>query len=101
MGKWKNSLQDLCQLQISRPYIPKSISRAQRRVIYIFSDASVKAIAAVAYLKVIDAEGVCLVGFILGKAKLAPQPEHTIPRLELCAAVLAVEIADLVVNVST
>ncbi len=36
------------------------------------------------------------VGFVLGKAKLAPQYKPTIPRLELCVAVLAVEIADLI-----
>ena len=35
-------------------------------------------------------------GFVMGKAKLAPLPEHTVPRLELCAAVLAVELAELI-----
>nr|XP_034311351.1 uncharacterized protein LOC117684215 [Crassostrea gigas] len=33
-------------------------------------------------------------GFILGKSKVAPKHGHTIPRLELCGAVLAVEIAE-------
>ncbi len=37
-------------------------------------------------------------GFVLGKAKLAPLAAHTIPRLELGAAVLAVEIAELIQN---
>ncbi|XP_056879986.1 uncharacterized protein LOC130520291 [Takifugu flavidus] len=32
----------------------------------------------------------------MGKARLAPQSEPTIPRLELCAAVMAVEMADLI-----
>lgn len=32
----------------------------------------------------------------MGKAKLTPPDEPTIPRLELCAAVLAVEISDLI-----
>lgn len=36
------------------------------------------------------------VSFVMGKVNLAPLPEHTIPRLELCAAVLAVEVADLI-----
>lgn len=55
-----------------------------------------KAIAAVAYLKVIDSEGKCHIGFVLGKAKQAPTTAHTVPRLELGAAVLAVELAELV-----
>nr|XP_032806106.1 uncharacterized protein LOC116940390 [Petromyzon marinus] len=45
-----------------------------------------------------SAEGIQHVGFILGKAKLAPQPEHTIPRLELCGAVLATEVAELILD---
>lgn len=34
----------------------------------------------------------------MGKAKIAPHPEHTVPRLELCAAVLAVELAELITS---
>lgn len=64
----------------------------------VFSDASTKAIGAVAYLRATDKDGTSNVGFILGKAKLAPQSEPTIPRLELCAAVLAVEMAKLILD---
>lgn len=42
-------------------------------------------LAAVAYLRVIDEKGLCDVGFVLGKAKLALVSAHTIPRLELGA----------------
>ncbi len=48
------------------------------------------------YLKITDFAGNNLIGFVMGKAKLSPGPEHTVPRLELCAAVLAVELADLI-----
>ncbi len=34
-------------------------------------------------------------GFVMGKAKLAPLPEHAVLRLEFCAAVLAV-VAELI-----
>lgn len=64
----------------------------------MFSDASTKAIGAVAYLRAIDKDGNSNVGFILGKAKLAPQSDSSIPLLELCGAVLAVEMAELILD---
>ena len=45
------------------------------------------------YLRTVDKQDNENLGFVLGKAKVAPTSGHTIPRLELCAAVLAVEIA--------
>ncbi len=73
-------------------YVP----RFQKRGDNFFSDASTVAIAAVAYLRVVTMDGQCHVGFIMAKSKLAPYPAHTVPRLELCAAVLAVELAELI-----
>ncbi|XP_039892096.1 uncharacterized protein LOC120736184 [Simochromis diagramma] len=87
-------MKDLDQLQIPRLYVPVSLStQTQHRELCVFSDASVMAIAAVAYLKTISATGEIHVGFVMAKAKLAPHPAHTVPRLELCAAVLATEMA--------
>ncbi|KAK2905654.1 hypothetical protein Q8A73_009597 [Channa argus] len=54
-------------------------------------DASTLAVSAVAYLRAFDEEGQVHVGFCMGKSKLAPRQPHTVPCLELCAAVLAVE----------
>lgn len=63
--------------------------------LHVFSDATKEAIGAVSYLKIFDINGKSQVSFVLGKAKVAPSHSNTIPRLELCAAVLAVEIAQL------
>lgn len=52
-------------------------------------------IAAVAYLKATHEDSHSEVGFIMGKAKLAPAPENTIHRLELCAVVLSGELSEL------
>ncbi|RXN14933.1 hypothetical protein ROHU_008863 [Labeo rohita] len=93
---WRVSLSELSSFSIPRAYTETSPSAAVRRELCVFSDASTKAIAAVTYLKVTDAAGNNHIGFVMGKAKLAPRPEHTVPRLELCAAVLAVELADLI-----
>ncbi|XP_038153297.1 uncharacterized protein LOC119791326 [Cyprinodon tularosa] len=94
--KWRESLKELQNLKIPRPYTRVSPSDAQRKELCVFADASDKAIAAVAYLRITDAEGNCHIGFVLGKARLAPRPEQTIPRLELCAAVMAVEMAEII-----
>ncbi|KAI7789362.1 hypothetical protein IRJ41_022847, partial [Triplophysa rosa] len=69
---WRLSLKDLSKLQIPRCYTNKSPSTATRRELFVFSDASIKAIAAVAYLRLTDSCGINHVGFIMGKAKLSP-----------------------------
>ncbi|XP_068120871.1 uncharacterized protein [Hyperolius riggenbachi] len=96
--EWRNSLAALSSLKVARTYAPVPSTDVQDHTLCVFSDASVKAISAVAYLRTIDIKGQCHIGFVMGKAKLAPQPEHTIPRLELCAAVLAVEMAELITS---
>ncbi len=93
---WRDSLQLLKELHVPRTYTLTSLSKAVHTELCVFSDASTKAIAAVAYLRVVQEDGKTEVGLVMGKAKLAPQSEPTIPRLELCAAVLAVELADLI-----
>jgi len=93
---WKESLKSLEEVKIPRMYTSISFSGAATRELCIFCDASTKAIAAVTYVKLTDTKGNSELGFMFGKAKLAPQQEITIPRLELCAAVLAVEIADII-----
>lgn len=79
-------------------YTSIPLSAAQTKEIHVFCDASTRAVGAVAYLKLTDGDGHSEVGFLIGKARLAPKPDITIPRLELCAAVLAVEVAELVLD---
>ena len=90
--KWRESLKELQHLKM-----PSLLQRPSTKN-SVFSDASEQAIAAVAYSKISDAEGNCHTGFVLGKARWAPRPEQTIPRLELCAAVMAVDMAELITS---
>ena len=93
---WKESLHHLEDVQVPRTYSTASLSESTNKEVHVFSDASEKAIAAVAYLKTTAEDGGSQLGFLIGKAKVAPTSGHTIPRLELCGAVLAVEIAEIV-----
>ena len=93
---WVESLCYLEDLRIPRMICRLSVEHSSRVEVHIFADASKDAIASVAYLKVFSDDDTSDVGFLLGKAKVAPSHGHTIPRLELCAAVLAVEIAETI-----
>jgi hypothetical protein len=64
------------------------LTQATSKELNIFCDASETAIAAVAYTHLTDSSG----HQRLGKAKLAPKHGYTMPRLELCAAVLTTEL---------
>ena len=86
--RWISALSDLEHVSIPRRY-------ASRREVHIFADASKEAVAAVVYLK-LTVDQTVNTSFLLGKAKVAPSRGLTIPRMELCAAVLAVDIATII-----
>lgn len=90
---------DLVDLELivdPRPYVPVSFFSTKHRELCIFSDASTMAISAVAYLRGTDKNGHTYTEFLMGKEKLASYPPHIVPRLKLCAAVLAVELTELI-----
>ncbi|XP_056009145.1 uncharacterized protein LOC125668071 [Ostrea edulis] len=93
--EWQSSLRCLSDIAIPRMMSHTSVSLAQTSEVHIFSDASEKAIAASAYLRTVS-DGLTSVRFIMGRSKLAPLKGHTIPRLELCGAVLATELAEII-----
>ncbi|KAL3977608.1 alcohol-forming fatty acyl-CoA reductase [Sarotherodon galilaeus] len=93
---WRESLQVLKELHVPHAYTSTSLTIAAHTELCVFLDASTMAIGAIAYLRAIQEDGKVKVGFVMGRAKLAPQSEPIIPRLELCAAVLAVEMADVI-----
>ena len=92
---WCNSLRSLEDLKVPLSYSDKPLRTAARTELHTFCDASEKAIGAVSYLRTIQPTGEVQVTFVLGKAKLTPAHATTIPRLELCAAVMGVELSEL------
>nr|XP_034319596.1 uncharacterized protein LOC117687355 [Crassostrea gigas] len=97
MGAWKLWLEQLKRLNgvhIPRWLLSVSYQMCVHKTLHIFCDASEKAVSACAYLRGVTSEKIS-VGFVFGKCKVAPKSGHTIPRLELCAAVLAVELGEM------
>ena len=65
--------------------------------LHIFSDASLEAMCIVAYLRAEVNDGI-EVSFVLGKCRIAPIKQLSIPRLELQAALYSVRLRTLIVK---
>ena len=88
---WLASLSDLSSLRFSRCLVPECYVDGVAELIH-FSDASQAGYGACSYLRIVTHSGSIHVALIMSKGRLAPLKTVTIPRLELCAAVLAVRL---------
>ena len=91
MQEWSNSE----QLSVPRWYNQESCDRVE---LHVFGDASEDAFCAVLYVVMSKPNGDRLIRFIVGKTRVAPMKHHTIPKLELMAAVTANRIKDLILK---
>ena len=89
--KWRVELSILSNKIIPRCYFP-CCSRDCEIQLHGFSDASEEAYAAVVYLRVQAPDNSIHVSFVMSKTRVAPLKRLTIPRLELCGALLLAKI---------
>lgn len=82
---------DLEKITVPRCYHPKDFGKIVRTEIHAFSDASEDAIGASVYLRLISHKGEISTTLVFGQSRVAPAQSTSIPRLELCAAALAVQ----------
>lgn len=90
---WLDELQYLENFSVQRCYWPKDRTPV-KFTLHLFSDASEKCFAAVAYLRVELDDGAFHVSFVMAKGRVAPIDSHrlTLNRLELQGAVLATRL---------
>ncbi|XP_065895991.1 uncharacterized protein [Dysidea avara] len=92
--KWTTIVADISiasQQCFPRQCIPKlDLSSA---VLHVFADASPKAYGAAVYLQCGNYSSL-----LISKSRVAPLKQHTLPRLELMAAVIAAHLGSFVVN---
>lgn len=70
-------------------------SVACTRTIHVFCDVSERAYGYVAYLHTEDQHGQVKVSFLTGRSRVAPKKQQSMPRLELCAALMGAQLATL------
>ncbi|KAK0154145.1 hypothetical protein N1851_003769 [Merluccius polli] len=88
---WLEDLQKVAEFKIDRCIKPKDFSNPVTAQLHHFSDASEVGYGTVSYLR-LEKNSKVHVAFMMGKARVVPLKQTTIPRLELTAAVLAVRV---------
>lgn len=98
--QWLQVLLDSGEATVPRCYHSMLRSPSSSAQLHIFTDASAQAYSAVAYWRIKTPQGVD-VSFIIGKCRCVPQVAPTIPKLELQAAVLGAQVAQMVLAAHT
>ncbi|XP_075163108.1 uncharacterized protein LOC142235734 [Haematobia irritans] len=92
-SKYRESLKDIEKLSLPRWFKCRSITSTD---LHAFCDSSKLAFAAVVYIRVVSEDGIVYVSLVQSKTKVAPLKVQTIPKLELCAAVLCAKLLNQV-----
>lgn len=96
--RWRDSLVELQHLSVPHCYHPKEFGTVTRVELHAFSDASQDAIGAAVYLRQFNEANEMSTSLAYGQAKVALVNPTSIPRLELCGAVLAVQAAQRIIK---
>lgn len=96
-SEFANQLSSLEKITFPRWIGTTSIKNSMSEL-HAFCDASEKAYAAVVYLRTQQNDGTIVTYLLIAKTRVAPKKKVTLPRLELCAAVLA---SKLVASISS
>ena len=83
-------------MSIPRTNCPNPMSENSCRESHVFSGASTEAVSVCSYLWLINGNSEVIASFVTGKASLAPLQTTGVLRLELCAAILAVKLVDII-----
>ncbi|XP_039315481.1 uncharacterized protein LOC113002965 [Solenopsis invicta] len=89
--EYVNDLREIHSIKIPRRIVPGSATRLN---MHAFCDASMKAYGACIYLQTIDSNGHCSSRLVCSKSRVAPVRSKTVtlPKLELCGAVVLVRL---------
>lgn len=90
--RWVTGLDELQDFSVKRCVNPSEAGASVKAELHHFSDASEQGYGTVSYMRLHSETHTVHVAFMLGKARVAPLKQMTIPRMELVAATLAVRV---------
>ena len=93
---WENELPNLSTITLPRCLTPHSVDTSlTTQDLHIFCDASERSYGAVAYMRTEDCQQQGNVSFLMARSRVAPKKQLSIPRLELCAALIGAQLFSL------
>ena len=93
--RWIHMTSSLHIIRIPRCYKPKFLSKFSVEI-HTFCDGSTVGYGACSYLRLVPESGSCHVKLVFSKSRVTPVKPITVPRVELCAATLAVRMSLMV-----
>ena len=94
--RWRDVLPNQEKVSIPRCYHRRRFGNVERREIHAFSDTSKEAIGTAVYLREFNSGGEISILLLYGRSKIAPVHSTSIPRLELCSAVLSTQAVRMI-----
>lgn len=91
--RWITELLELEKLEIRRCYKPENFGTLKSVELHHFSDASEEGYGQCSYLRLLDTENQVHCSFVIGKARVAPLKQVSVPRLELTAALVSARMS--------
>ena len=95
---WYNDLSRLSSFSVPRCFKPPDFGNVLSAHLHHFADASESGYGVLSYLRLENVDHEIHCSFVMGKARVTPLKQVTIPRLELTAATVAVRTNKMIIS---
>ena len=96
--RWRNEIYGLEDINVQRCFKPKEFGEIVDVAMHHFSDASTIGYGQASYLRLVDNNNKVSCNLVIGKSRVAPVKQTTVPRLELTAAVVSTRVSNLLMK---
>ena len=96
--KWRKEILELEKLEIQRCFKPVDFGEIKAVELHYFSDASEGGYGQCSYTRLVNDSDKAHCAFVIGKARVSPLRQKSIPRLELAAAPVSAKMSEFLRN---